>query len=98
MKAQEEPRINAIRLLRAALEKAQEEKGKEAFDPANPEETDIPPDREQTLSPQQIQEVIRAEIERRRESVEQFRTHGQSEQADSEGREITILEQYLAEL
>jgi uncharacterized protein YqeY len=95
MRAQEQARVNAIRLLIASLEKAQEELGKQAFDPDHPDETTIPADREQTLSRQTIQEVIRTEMERRRESVEQFRTHGQRERADSEESEIAVLEQYL---
>ena len=86
MRAQDEPRVNAIRGLVAALEKAQEEKGKEAFDPSKPQETDIPPDREQALSPQTIQEVIRAEVQLRKE------------RGDVEENEIAILEQYLTAL
>ena len=98
LRAQDQPRVNAIRMLIAALEKAQEELGKQAFDPEHSQETDIPPDREQTLSRQTIQEVIQVEVERRRESVDQFRTHGQEEQANVEESEIAVLEGYLTVL
>ena len=96
MRAQDEPRVNVIRMVMAALEKAQEEKGKQAFeDASNPDGADILADREQSLSGETIREIIHAELEHRREAVDVLRNGGQNERADSEEGEIAILEQYL---
>ena len=94
MRSQDQQRVHVIRSLMAALEKAQEEKGKEAFD-ASPSEGDIPPDREQPLSDQAIQDVIRKEMERRREAADIFDNGGQTQRAEMEKAEIAILEEYL---
>ncbi|HJQ14409.1 MAG TPA: GatB/YqeY domain-containing protein [Anaerolineales bacterium] len=95
MRTQDQQRIQAIRSLMAALERAQEEKGKEAFDASQSEGEEIPPDREQTLSDQTTQDVIRNEIERRREAAQVFDDGGQTQRAEMEKAEIAILDEYL---
>ena len=79
----------------AALEKAQEEQGKEAFDTSQSEGEELPPDREQPLSGPAIQDVIHNEVERRREAADVFHNGGQTQRAEMEKAEIAILEEYL---
>ena len=95
MRAQDQQRVHVVRSLMAALEHAQEERGKEAFDASQSEGEDIPPDREQTLSDQAIQDVIRNEVERRREAADVFGNGGQTQRVEMEKAEIAILEEYL---
>lgn len=95
MRAQDQQRVHVVRSLMAALEHAQEERGKEAFDASQLEGEDIPPDREQTLSDQAIQGVIRSEVERRREAADVFGNGGQTQRAEIEKAEIAILQEYL---
>ena len=98
MRAQDEPRVNVIRMLIAALEKAQEERGKEAFDAIDSREGDIQPDRQQPLSRQEVLDIIRNEVQQRREAVEGFRGGGRPERAEGEETEIAILEEYMGKL
>jgi len=95
MRAHDKQRVNVIRLLLAALEHAQEAMGKQAFDSYNPDEVNIQPDRHQTLSEQAIEDIIRNEVQNRREAADIFRAGGESKRAESEESEIAILEQYL---
>ena len=92
---QDQERVNVIRMLLAAFESAQEAMGKEAFDASDPDGVNIQPDRHQTLSEQTIQDIIRNEMQSRREATDVFRGGGESKRADSEEAEIAILEQYL---
>ena len=57
----------------------------------------IQPDRNQILSQQAIQNVIRAEVQRRQETADTFRAGGENTSAGIEESEISILEQYLTE-
>ena len=98
MRAHDNQRVNVIRLLLAAFEHAQEAMGKQAFDSFDPDETNIQPDRHQTLSEQAIQDIIRNEVLRRREAADVFRDGGQKKRAESEETEIAILEQYLTRM
>ena len=60
VRAQDQRRVQAIRLLMAALERAQEEMGKEAFGTSQSKGEEIPPDREQPLSNPTLQIVVLA--------------------------------------
>ena len=82
-------------MLVAALEKAQEDMGKQAFDSFDADGANIQPDRHQSLSEQAIQEVIRHEMQQRREAADLYRAGGQSQRAESEETEIAIIENYL---
>jgi uncharacterized protein YqeY len=73
MRAHDLQRVNVIRMLLAAFEHAQEAMGKEAFDTVNSDGVDIQPDRYQVLSEQAIQDIIRNEVQRRREAADLFR-------------------------
>jgi len=72
MRAHDMQRVNVIRLLLAAFENAQEAMGKQAFDSFNPDVANIQPDRHQTLSEQALQDIIRNEVQRRREAADLF--------------------------
>ena len=96
MRAHDNQRVNVIRLLLAAFEHAQEAMGKQAFDSFDPDEANIQPDRHQTLSEQDVKDIIRNEVQRRREAADIFRTGGESKRAESEETEIAILEHYLS--
>ena len=61
----------------------------------SPSEPMIQPDRNQILSQQAIQNVIRAEVQGRQEAAETFRAGGKNTRAEIEETEINILEQYL---
>lgn len=98
MRAQDQQRVNVIRMLMAAVEQAQEERGKQAFDPQNPDAENLPPDRHQVVSQQEVLDIIRDDVQRRREAVDTFRAGGQNERAASEETEIAILEEYLKTL
>jgi uncharacterized protein YqeY len=98
MRAQDQQRVNVLRMLLAAFENAQEDMGKHAFDSSESEGVNIPPDRHQTLSEQAIQDIIRQEVQRRREAADVLRSGGQEKRAETEEIEIAILEQYLTKL
>lgn len=98
MRAQDQQRVNVLRMLIASLEQAQEEKGKETFEALDPERQDMPPDRHQAVSKQELWDIVQSELQRRREAVEGFRAGGQTQRADSEETEIAILEEYLKKL
>ena len=98
MRAQDTQRVNVIRLLLAAFEHAQEAMGKQAFESFDPDGASIQPDRHQTLSEDAIQEIIRNEVQRRREVADVFRDGGQSKRAEREEAEIAILEDYLTRI
>ena len=98
MRAQVQQRVTVLRLLIAAVEQAQEEMGKQAFDSLDPKNEDTQPDRQQEVSKQDVQEIIRNEVQQRREAVDDFRAGGQIERAEQEETEIAILEEYLEKL
>lgn len=98
MRANDRQRVNVIRLLLAAFEHAQEAMGKQAFDSFDPEGANIQPDRHQTLNEQAIQDIIRNEVQNRREAADIFRAGGQKKRGDSEESEIAILEEYLTKM
>jgi len=98
MRTHDRQRVNVIRLLLAAFEHAQEAMGKQAFDSFDPEGANIQPDRHQTLNEQAIRDIIRNEVQRRREAADLFRDGGQKKRAESEETEIAILEDYLTKM
>ena len=98
MRAHDKQRVNVVCLLLAAFEHAQEAMGKQAFDSFDPDETNIQPDCHQTLNEQAIQDIIRNEVQRRREAADLFRAGGQKKRAESEETEIAILEDYLTKM
>ena len=98
MRAQDRERVNVIRMLLAAFEHAQEAMGKQAFDASDPDGTSIQHDRHQTLSEQTVKDIIRSEVQRRREAADIFRAGKEEKRAESEEAEIAILEQYLTTL
>jgi uncharacterized protein YqeY len=98
MRAYDNQRVNVIRMLLAAFENAQEAMGKQAFDSFNPDGANIQPDRHQILSEQAIQDIIRNEVQRRREAADLFRAGRQKKRAESEETEIAILEHYLIKM
>jgi uncharacterized protein YqeY len=95
IRVQDQQRVNVIRMLLAAFERAQEMMGREAFETANTGAT-IPPDRHQILNEQAIKDILRDEVQRRREAADILRAGRQTEQAESEEADIAILEGYLA--
>ena len=98
MRAQDQQRVTVLRMLIAAVEQAQEERGKQAFDSLDPENEDMQPDRQQDVSSQAVKEILRKEVQQRREAVDDFRAGGQIERAEQEETEIAILEEYLEKL
>ena len=98
MRAQDQERVNVIRMLLAAFEHAQEAMGKQAFDAFDPDGENIRPDRHQTLSKETIKDIIRNEMQSRREAADVFRAGGESKRAEREEAEIAILEQYLTQM
>lgn len=98
MRVHDKQRVNVIRLLLAAFEHAQEAMGKQAFDSFDTEGANFQPDRHQTLSEQDVKDIIRNEVQRRREAADIFRAGGQKKRAESEETEIAILEQYLTKM
>ena len=98
MRAHDQERVNVIRMLLAAVEHAQEAMGKQAFDAFDPDGNNIRPDRHQTLSKETIQDIIRNEMQSRREAADVFRDGGESKRAESEETEIAILEDYLTQM
>lgn len=94
LRAQDQTRVNVIRMLLAAFEQTQEMMGKQAFELSNG--ADILPDRHQTLDEQAIQAIILNEVQRRRESLDLLVVGRQYGHAEVEQAEIAILEQYLA--
>jgi uncharacterized protein YqeY len=98
MRAQDQQRVTALRMLIAAVEQAQEEMGKQAFDSLDPENEDMQPDRQQEVSNQDVKEIIHNEVQQRREAIDGFRAGGQIERAEQEETEIAILEEYLEKL
>lgn len=94
LRAQDQMRVNVIRMLLAAFEQTQEMMGKQAFELSNG--ADILPDRHQTLDEQAVQAIILNEVQRRRESLDLLVTGRQYGHAEVEQAEIAILEQYLA--
>lgn len=95
MRARDQQRVNVFRMLVAAFEHAQETMGKQAFATLNVNESNILPDRHQTLSEQMVQDIIHNEVVRRREAVDLFYAGGQHQRAAMEESEIAILENYL---
>lgn len=61
--AQDQERVNVIRMLLAAFEHAREAMGKQAFHAFDPDGNNIQPDRHQTLSKETIQEIIRDQMQ-----------------------------------
>ena len=98
MRAQDQERVNVIRMLLAAFEHAQEAMGKQAFDAFDPAGNNIQPDRHQALSKETIKDIIRNEMQSRREAADVFRAGGESKRAETEETEIAILEQYLTQI
>ena len=98
MRAHDQERVNVLRMLLAAFENAQEAIGKQAFDAFDPNKANIQPDRHQMLSEQAIQDIIRNEMQRRREAADVFRAGGEKKRAESEEAEIAILEHYLTKI
>ena len=98
MLAQDQGRVNVIRMLLAAFEHAQEAMGKQAFDAFGSDVNNIQLDRYQTLSKETIQDIIRNEMHSRREAADLFRAGGESKRAESEETEIAILEDYLTRI
>lgn len=98
MRAQDQPRVNVIRMLLAAFEQAQESMGKQSFESLGSEEPQMKPDRQQTVSEQAVKEILQDEVKRRREALELLHTGGQKERAASEETEIAMLEEYLKKL
>ena len=98
MRTHDQARVNVICMLLAAFEHAKEAMGKQAFDAFDVDGANIQPDRHQTLSNETIQNIIRNEMQSRREAADVFRAGGESKRAESEETEITILEQYLKQM
>jgi uncharacterized protein YqeY len=98
MRAQDQQRVIVLRMLIAAVEQAQEEMEKQAFDSLDPGNEAMQPDRQQEVSNQDVKEIIRNEVQQRREAVDGFRAGGQIERAEQEETEIAILEEYLEKL
>jgi hypothetical protein len=98
MRAQDQQRVTVLRMLIAAVEQAQEEMGKQAFDSLDPENEDMQPDRQQEVSNQDVKEIIRHEVQQRREAIDGFRAGGQIERVEQEETEIAILEEYLEKI
>ena len=98
MRANDQQRVNVIRMLLAAIEHAQEAMGKQAFASFNSDGINIQPDRHQILSEQDIHDIILNEVQHRREAVDLFRVGGQEKRAEIEETEITIIEHYLTKI
>ncbi len=95
MRANDQQRVNVIRMVFAAIEHAQEAMGKQAFASFNSDGINIQPDRYQVLSEQAVHDIIVNEAQHRREAVDLFRAGGQKKWAEIEETEIAILEDYL---
>ena len=98
MRANDQQRVNVIRMLLAAIEHAQESMGKQAFASSNSDGMNIQPDRHQVLSEQDLQDIILNEVQHRREAVDLFRVGGQKKRVEIEETEIAILEEYLTRI
>ena len=98
MRAQDQERVNVIRMLLAAFEHAREAMGKQAFDALDPDGDKIQPERHQLLGKETIQDIIRDEMQSRREAADVFRAGGEGNRAESEETEIAILEKYLTQM
>ncbi len=81
MKAKEEARLGTLRLLSAALHNREIEKRSQG--------------RESALSDEEVIEVLRREVKKRREAIELYIKGGRPELAEKESGEIKVLEAYL---
>lgn len=79
MREKDKVALNTIRMLKAALKNTSIEKGG----------VDV------ELSESEIVAVIRKEVKKRQDSIEQYESAGRSELADGEKAEIEVLEKYL---
>ncbi len=98
MRVHDQQRVNVIRMILAEFEHAQEAIGKEAFEAASLVGATIQPDRHQIPSEQAVQDIIRNEVQSRREAVNLFYAGNQRKRAESEEAEIVILEHYLKKI
>lgn len=98
MRVHDRQRVDVIRLLQAAFEHAQEAIGKQAFEVASQAGAIIQPDRHQILSEQVMRDIIRNEMQRRREAADILRAGKQEKRAEREEAEIAILEHYLTKI
>ncbi len=96
IRTQDQPRVNVIRMILAALEQTQESMGKQAFDSSNGAE--IQPDRQQVLSDQAIQDILLVEVQQRQEAIEILQAGKQVKRAQGEEKEIAILKAYLTRM
>jgi len=102
MKGGDKARTDAIRLLRAAIQKFDQERVSKEYskrkasqaahtaEDENAEKISLPPASEEDLLG-----VIVKEIKQRRDSIEQFQKGGRQDLADKEESEIRIFETYL---
>lgn len=86
MRNKETQRLNTLRLLTAAIKQR-------TID--NRTKTDIVANRDQTLTNQEILEILDKMIKQRRESIVQYQAGNRQDLVDQETAEITVLEEYL---
>jgi len=81
MLARDEAKLSAIRMLKSALQYFEIQKGGAGY-----EATD-----------EDVIEVVGKEIKKRRESIELYKQGGRTDSAESEQKEVDVLESYLPE-
>ena len=98
MRAKDHQRVSVLRILLDELDDAQKNLGIQAFDAIEGDEVNFLPDRQQIINEQAVQDIIRNELQRRREFIELMITGGQKERAEREEIEIVILEEYIRKI
>lgn len=82
MRAKDELRLSVLRMLSSAIHNKELEKRAKT---GNPEELTV----EETIA------VIRSEVKKRRDAIQEFEKGGRKDLADKESAELKILEEYL---
>ena len=98
MRAKDHQRVSVLRILLDELDDAQKNLGIQAFDAIEGDEVNFLPDRQLIINEQAVQDIIRNELQRRREFIELMITGGQKERAEREEIEIVILEEYIRKI
>lgn len=94
MRAQDRQQASVIRLILAAIEKAQEAQGRQSFEAAGDSGAPILPDRHQALSQPVVEEILRSEIRHREEAAELLPAGQHPAKAELEA-DIDLLRHYL---
>jgi len=84
MKNKEDLRVSTLRLLLFAIHNKEKEKRYKTSSESDP-----------SLSEEEVIEILRSEIKKRKESISSFQSGGRENMAEKESKELDILRQYL---